>query len=774
MSNVPVLASTNVSLQPDRIPAGIINSVLEQVTDLFADHPDLLKEFTYFLPDGVQAEAKDKLDRAAEEAEIRLGLRGGNGRLANGQRIAGPSSQARFHPDHSRSRFVSTTPVRGGPARSLRSVHRDQDWHEQRDFRMPREGLIHKGYHQGYSPRPSQPNGFSSDANRGTHRQTFPGTNDVLHGSVDNFRGGRRVDRSDQRRRHQEGEDFDVGNETPSRGPRKRGRVVEYPTGRSSGRAWSSVDSTSVFKSSPEHDLFIQARQVLSSGGDTNDWNEFLKCLDLFSNQVLNREEMMGMVQELFENHNEVDLMEDFKKLISRRGSLEPLPRDSWPTMGLSEINFQSAKKCTPSYRELPQDYQMTCSGRSAAEEKVLNDRWVSVPVGSEDSNNFKHMRRNPHEDVLFKMEDERFELDMLIDGVSAAIARLEPVEEEIGALRATAESAIDQQQEGSPDIGGGSASPSSSETREGPPPRFQYRLDRRTFGALHLSTVSRLYGEHGAEVLDLMRKNPAATIPVVLKRLRQKEDEWRTAREKAKSGWKELAQKNFHRSLDHRSHQFRREDKRNTSVRALLQEIKDKKVEEDPQNAAVVKAARAKAQDTQEDSTFVLGRISPASTAADVESLSADADAATESVRSDGGIRDSPEVLLADGENPPVTSAHPRITEGIRLLRQQEEENPPWYMFAHLTLPYPAEDPIAIHNDVMELISHTLARRPPLEEDVRQASSVIARLLPTFFVTRPDHGTAGGADSTPSNRKGDGDGEGDSGGHLDLAQVMV
>lgn len=31
-----------------------IMDVLEQVSTLFADHPDLLKEFTYFLPDAVQ------------------------------------------------------------------------------------------------------------------------------------------------------------------------------------------------------------------------------------------------------------------------------------------------------------------------------------------------------------------------------------------------------------------------------------------------------------------------------------------------------------------------------------------------------------------------------------------------------------------------------------------------------------------------------------------------------------------------------------------------
>lgn len=31
-----------------------IKEVLEQVSQLFADHPDLLMEFTYFLPDAVQ------------------------------------------------------------------------------------------------------------------------------------------------------------------------------------------------------------------------------------------------------------------------------------------------------------------------------------------------------------------------------------------------------------------------------------------------------------------------------------------------------------------------------------------------------------------------------------------------------------------------------------------------------------------------------------------------------------------------------------------------
>mmetsp|Transcript_18797 Transcript_18797/g.25908 ORF Transcript_18797/g.25908 Transcript_18797/m.25908 type:complete len:511 (+) Transcript_18797:67-1599(+) len=48
-----------------------IKEVLEQVSQLFADHPDLLMEFTYFLPDAVQEQAKERLHRAARESETR-------------------------------------------------------------------------------------------------------------------------------------------------------------------------------------------------------------------------------------------------------------------------------------------------------------------------------------------------------------------------------------------------------------------------------------------------------------------------------------------------------------------------------------------------------------------------------------------------------------------------------------------------------------------------------------------------------------------------------
>lgn len=101
---------------------------------------------------------------------------------------------------------------------------------------------------------------------------------------------------------------------------------------------------------------------------------------------------------------------------------------------------------------------------------QVLNDSWVSVPTGSEDFS-FKNMRKNQYEEALFRCEDERYEIDMVIDNNASAIQCLMPLNAEIVALK---------QVEGFD---------------------WQFRLDRRSLGVLHLKAVARIYGEHGNEV---------------------------------------------------------------------------------------------------------------------------------------------------------------------------------------------------------------------------------------------------------------------------------
>ena len=54
--------------QKEHKPTGI-EEVLEQVSHLFADHTDLLMEFTYFLPDYVQEQAKEQLEQYRQQVQ---------------------------------------------------------------------------------------------------------------------------------------------------------------------------------------------------------------------------------------------------------------------------------------------------------------------------------------------------------------------------------------------------------------------------------------------------------------------------------------------------------------------------------------------------------------------------------------------------------------------------------------------------------------------------------------------------------------------------------
>ncbi|KAF0683650.1 Aste57867_24295 [Aphanomyces stellatus] len=56
--------------------------VLDQVSFLFRDYPDLLREFTLFLPDEVQEQAKEELNKAAEKAQQRQAEMGQEGACA--------------------------------------------------------------------------------------------------------------------------------------------------------------------------------------------------------------------------------------------------------------------------------------------------------------------------------------------------------------------------------------------------------------------------------------------------------------------------------------------------------------------------------------------------------------------------------------------------------------------------------------------------------------------------------------------------------------------
>ena len=94
----------------------------------------------------------------------------------------------------------------------------------------------------------------------------------------------------------------------------------------------------------------------------------------------------------------------------------------------------------------------------------------------------------------------------------------------------------------------------------------FTYIFDG--FPAIQLRCIERIYGDHGLDVLELLRKNLTVALPIVMNRLKQKQDEWLKCRTDMNKVWAEVYAKNYHKSLDHRSFHFKQQDKKRLSAK--------------------------------------------------------------------------------------------------------------------------------------------------------------------------------------------------------------
>lgn len=83
---------------------------------------------------------------------------------------------------------------------------------------------------------------------------------------------------------------------------------------------------------------------------------------------------------------------------------------------------------------------------------------------------------------------------------------------------------------------------------------------------ALNLRCIERIYGDHGLEAIDILRKNPSGTLPVIVTRLKQKQEEWSKWHLDFNKVWAEIYAKNHYKSLDHRSFYFKQQDLKNLS----------------------------------------------------------------------------------------------------------------------------------------------------------------------------------------------------------------
>ncbi|CAH1417181.1 unnamed protein product [Lactuca virosa] len=311
---------------------------------------------------------------------------------------------------------------------------------------------------------------------------------------------------------------------------------------------------TELFHKDMRDQMICLREKVKERLHNSDDYQAFLKCIVHYCTENITRPQLQSLVNNLLGAHP--DLMEEVNGFIDRSERTDDedknvseskpsfLPsKDEYQAKPIHELDLSDCERCTPSYRLLPKNYPIpSVSQRTTIGEEVLNDHWVSVTSGSEDYS-FKHMRKNQYEESLFRCEDDRFELDMLLESVNVTAKRVEELLDKINDNSIKTESVV--------------------------------RVEDH-FTSLNLRCIERLYGDNGLDVMDVLKKNASLALPVVLTRLKQKQEEWARCRSDFNKVWAEIYAKNYHKSLDHRSFYFKQQDSKSLSAKALLAEIKE------------------------------------------------------------------------------------------------------------------------------------------------------------------------------------------------------
>lgn len=295
-----------------------------------------------------------------------------------------------------------------------------------------------------------------------------------------------------------------------------------------------------------ETSFFDKAKKFI---GNKQIYTEFLKILNLFSQDLLDVDELVGRVEHYLGGNKEIFAwFKNFVGYQDRPKHIENIVHEK------HRLDLDLCEACGPSYKKLPKaDTFMPCSGRDEMCWAVLNDEWVGHPVWASEDSGFIAHRKNQYEETLFKIEEERHEYDFYIESNLRTIQTLETIASKIANM-----------------------SDEEKATFKLPPGLGHTSL------TIYKKVIRKVYDkERGFEIIDALHEYPAIAVPVVLKRLKQKDEEWRRAQREWNKVWRELEQKVYYKSLDHLGLTFKQADKKLLTTKQLISEISSIKTDQ-------------------------------------------------------------------------------------------------------------------------------------------------------------------------------------------------
>lgn len=307
-----------------------------------------------------------------------------------------------------------------------------------------------------------------------------------------------------------------------------------------------SLAEASKYGSLNDYAFFDKVRKALRS---PEVYDNFLRCLTLFNQEIISRVELVCLVTPFLNKFPELHRW--FQDFLGSQHTAEGITlataqrQDRNQSEMAQEIDLSTCKRLGASYCALPKSSESRkCSGRTALCREVLNDTWVSFPTWAEDST-FVTSRKTQYEEIIYRCEDERFELDVVIQTNWDTIEVLEGVQKKISRM-------------------------SQDELAK-------FKLDDCLGGTsptIHQRALRRVYGDKAGDIIQGLKKTPQIAVQLVLRRLKAKDEEWREAKKSFNKQWREQNEKYYLKSLDHQGINFKQNDIKALRSKTLFNDI--------------------------------------------------------------------------------------------------------------------------------------------------------------------------------------------------------
>ncbi|EOO00743.1 putative histone deacetylase complex protein [Phaeoacremonium minimum UCRPA7] len=296
-----------------------------------------------------------------------------------------------------------------------------------------------------------------------------------------------------------------------------------------------------------DFNFFDKVKKFLNNKTATT---EFMKLCNLFSQDLVDKNVFIHKASQFIGGHHE--LFNYLKHLIKWNGMDETIENRPEPPTG--RVSLSNCRGYGPSYRLLPKRERLKpCSGRDELCNSVLNDEWASHPTWASEDSGFVAHRKNGFEEGLHRIEEERHDYDFYIEANQKCIQLLEPIAQQMLTLSPAEREHFRMP----PGLGGQSSS-------------IYKRVLKKVYGA-----------ENGIQVVNDMFVHPFSVVPIVLARLKQKDEEWRFTQREWEKVWQSQTEAMYLKSLDHMGIQVKQNDKRNLSAKHLVDVIKTKHEEQ-------------------------------------------------------------------------------------------------------------------------------------------------------------------------------------------------